>query len=76
VPAEAALPDAVAREALVRATREAAESGVHGWELTPWLLGRIAILTDGASVRANVALIVNNAGFAGRLASALGRRWR
>jgi pseudouridine-5'-phosphate glycosidase len=72
VPSEAALPEDVARDAVDRANREAAEAGVHGWELTPWLLARIAALTDGASVRANTALIVNNAGFAGRLASALG----
>jgi pseudouridylate synthase len=71
VPAEAALPEDVARDAVERATREASAAGVHGWELTPWLLARIAALTDGASVRANTALIVNNAGFAGRLASAL-----
>jgi pseudouridylate synthase len=71
VPADAALPEAVAREAVERATREADAAGVHGPDLTPWLLARIAALTDGASVRANTALIVNNAGFAGRLAVAL-----
>ena len=36
--------------------------------LTPWLLARIGELTDGASIRANTALIVNNAGVAGALA--------
>jgi pseudouridine-5'-phosphate glycosidase len=74
VPAEAALPEAAAREAVARAIREAGDAGVRGPELTPWLLARIAALTDGASVRANTALIVNNAGFAGRLATELGRR--
>ena len=39
--------------------------------LTPWLLARVADMTGGASVRANVALIVNNARFAGQLAAAL-----
>ena len=38
---------------------------------TPWLLARIAEITDGASLRANTALIENNAAFAGRLAVAL-----
>ena len=74
VPAEAALPEAAAREAVARAIREAGDAGVRGPELTPWLLARIAALTDGASVRANTALIVNNAEFAGRLATELGRR--
>jgi pseudouridine-5'-phosphate glycosidase len=71
VPEEAALPAAVAREAVERATREAHAAGVHGPALTPWLLARIAELTDGASVRANTALIVNDARVAGQLAVAL-----
>jgi len=67
--------DALAEEAVRHAARQAADdadaAGVGGPELTPWLLARIAELTDGASVRANVALIVNNARAAGRLAVAL-----
>ena len=74
VPAEAALPAAAARIAVERAIREAGDAGVRGPALTPWLLARIATLTDGASVRANTALIVNDAGFAGRLATELSRR--
>lgn len=74
VPADVALPEAVARDAVERATREADESGVHGPALTPWLLARIAAITEGASVRANTALIVNNARVAGRLARALTTR--
>jgi pseudouridylate synthase len=71
VPADVALPEATARDAVDTATREADAAGVHGPELTPWLLARIATHTDGASVRANTALIINNAGVAGRLARAL-----
>jgi pseudouridine-5'-phosphate glycosidase len=71
VPADAALPDDVAHAAVHVATTEADEAGIHGPELTPWLLARIAALTDGASVRANTALIVNDARFGGRLAAAL-----
>ena len=73
VPAEAALPDDVAREAVERAARDAREAGIAGPALTPWLLARIALLTDGASIRANTALIVNDAGLAGELATLLGR---
>ena len=43
----------------------------HGPALTPWLLARIGELTDGASVRANTALIVNDARVAGELAARL-----
>jgi len=45
-----------------------AVEGIHGPDLTPWLLARIAELTNGASIRANTALIVNNARVAGELA--------
>jgi pseudouridine-5'-phosphate glycosidase len=71
VPADVAVPEEAVRAAVDRATGEAELAGVHGPDLTPWLLARIAALTDGASVRANTALIVNNARVAGRLAAAL-----
>jgi pseudouridine-5'-phosphate glycosidase len=73
VPEGDALPNGAGREAVERAISEADEAGVHGPDLTPWLLARIATLTDGASVRANTALIVNNARVAGQLASVLAR---
>jgi pseudouridine-5'-phosphate glycosidase len=71
VPAEAALPEAVARDAVERAIRDADEAGIGGPALTPWLLARIATLTEGASIRANTALIVNDARVAGELAARL-----
>ena len=71
VPAGEALPEAIARDAVERATADAEAAGIHGPDLTPWLLARIALITDGASVRANTALIVNNARVAGRIAVAL-----
>lgn len=71
VPADVALPDAVARDAAEQAARDADAAGIHGPALTPWLLARIAEITGGASVRANTALIVNDARVAGRLAVAL-----
>ena len=71
VPADAALPDAAARDAVERAVAEADEAGIGGPALTPWLLARIATLTEGASVRANTALIVNDARVAGALADRL-----
>jgi pseudouridine-5'-phosphate glycosidase len=71
VPADVALPDDVARDAVARAVANAEEAGVHGPALTPWLLARIAVLTDGRSVPANTALIVNNARVAGALAARL-----
>jgi pseudouridine-5'-phosphate glycosidase len=71
VPEPDALADDLAREATDRALADADTAGIHGPDLTPWLLARIATLTNGASVRANTALIVNNARIAGRLAALL-----
>jgi pseudouridine-5'-phosphate glycosidase len=73
VPADVALPDDVSRAAVDRAIREADGAGIGGPALTPWLLARIAALTEGASIRANTALIVNDARVAGELATLLGR---
>ena len=74
VPEADALGDAVAREAVGRAVAESARARVAGPALTPWLLARIAVLTDGASVRANTALIVNDARAGGALAVRLAAR--
>ncbi len=73
VPAADALPDEVTRNAVERAVREAEHTGVSGTALTPWLLARVASITEGASVRANIALIVNNAHAGGVLATELAR---
>ena len=68
VPEDAALPEDVARDAIERAIAEAEARAVRGPALTPWLLSRVADLTEGASVRANTALIVNDARVAGQIA--------
>ena len=73
VPEADALPSEVARAAIDRAIEDATAARIDGAELTPWLLARIAQLTDGASVAANTALIVNNAHAAGELATRLRR---
>lgn len=74
VPEADALPENVAREAVDDALSGAEAAGVHGPDLTPWLLARIGDLTGGASIKANTALIVNNARVAGRLAATLAAR--
>ena len=68
IPPTDALPGDIATEAIERAIDEADAADVAGPALTPWLLARIGELTDGASIRANTALIVNNASVAGALA--------
>jgi pseudouridine-5'-phosphate glycosidase len=71
VPEDVALPDDVARDAVERAVADAEAERIAGPALTPWLLARIAALTEGRSVPANTALIVNNARVAASLAAAL-----
>jgi pseudouridylate synthase len=66
-------PLADARAAVDRAVADAEAAHVEGPALTPWLLSRVAEITGGASLKANQALIVNDARFAGRLAAALAR---
>ena len=71
VPLEAAMPAADADAAIVQATLEADERGIHGAAATPWLLRRVVELTNGRSMRANVALLQNNGMVAGQIAAAL-----
>ena len=54
-----------------RALQEADERGIVGKEVTPFLLARIAELSAGETLRANVSLIRNNARLAARIASAM-----
>ncbi len=51
-----------------QANREAHEQSIHGKALTPFLLPRISELTDGKSMRANLALLLNNAQLAAQIA--------
>ena len=71
VPEADELPAAQVETAIQQATAEAAAQGIHGKRVTPFLLGRVAELTGGASRRANTALLVNNARVGGQLAVAL-----
>jgi pseudouridylate synthase len=71
LPAEMALDTEDFHKALVRAESQARAAGVRGPALTPFLLARLAELTEGRTLRANQALIVANARLAARVASAL-----
>ncbi|HCB50818.1 MAG TPA: pseudouridine-5-phosphate glycosidase [Chloroflexi bacterium] len=62
---------AEAEEAITQATQEADEAAIHGPASTPWLLRRVSELTDGRSLKANLALLRNNGRVAGKIAAAL-----
>lgn len=71
VPAADEFEPAAAEAAIVQATREADEEGVHGPAATPWLLRRVNELTGGRTLKANISLLRHNAKVAGLIAEAL-----
>jgi pseudouridine-5'-phosphate glycosidase len=64
---------ALAREQVEAAVREAqlesVRRGVSGAKVTPFLLGAVTRLTGGSSLAANLALLEQNAGLAGGIAT-------
>lgn len=56
---------------IAQATQDAEHNGIQGKALTPFLLSRIFELTNGRSLKANIALILNNAHLAARIAVAM-----
>ena len=53
---------------ILKASAEAIKQGIHGQALTPFLLSRISELTEGKSLRTNLALLLNNARLAALIA--------
>jgi pseudouridine-5'-phosphate glycosidase len=70
-PVAFALPAALVEQATVAALHAAAAAGVRGAAVTPFLLAEVQRLTQGASVRANLALLESNAALAGAIAVSL-----
>ena len=61
IPEEYAMPRAVIDAAIAQAIAECNEKGIKGKETTPFLLARVAELTDGDSLASNIKLVFNNA---------------
>lgn len=70
IPEEAALSNAFIDGTIADAVREAEQKGIGRKELTPFLLARINELSKGESLKANIALVKNNAALAARMAVA------
>lgn len=70
--------DEIARDEIMpvieAALAEAAAKGIAAKAVTPFLLGRIFELTEGRSLTANIALVLNNARLGARIATALASR--
>ena len=69
---EDAIDEVVVEEAINKSLKEASEKGIDGKAVTPFLLERISQLTDGESLKTNIALIYNNALLGAKIASAYG----
>jgi pseudouridine-5'-phosphate glycosidase len=71
IPEEDELPRDVYEKALATALTDVEKRRLNGREITPFLLDRLRELTGGDTVRANVALLRNNARIAALVAAAL-----
>ncbi|MGH1465417.1 MAG: pseudouridine-5'-phosphate glycosidase [Cognatishimia sp.] len=69
IPQNAEIPAEELAPIIAQATDEATAQGTSGKAVTPFLLGRIFELTDGKSLQANIALVLNNATLAAKIAA-------
>ena len=74
VPEAEAMDAGDVASAVAEAEARAERDGVHGKERTPFLLTALAEITGGRSLRANLALLEDNARVAGLVATSLAAR--
>jgi pseudouridylate synthase len=74
IPAADELPQDVYERALSSALTAVSAERIKGRDVTPFLLERMRVLTDGKSVAVNEALLLNNARVAAELAVEMGRK--
>ena len=73
IPREFDTPREVIEPHIERALRDADAQKIYGNAVTPFLLKRLAELTQGESVQTNIALLKNNVAVAAEIAKALAR---
>lgn len=71
IPDEYSMDEAEISAVIANAVAEAERLGIKGKEITPYLLDRIQRLTKGRSLEANIALVLNNAALAAKIAAAM-----
>ena len=71
IPEKYSMDPDVINKAISEAVDEANAKGIHGKEITPFLLGRIKDITGGDSLDANIQLVFNNARLAAQTAKCL-----
>ena len=68
IQAEHEIPSAEIAPHIERAVAEASVKGIHGKDVTPFLLKRITEITEGRSLAANLQLVLHNAHIAAQIA--------
>lgn len=68
IPPEAEIPADTLAPLIAQAQMEADAAGITAKDVTPFLLDRLFELTEGRSLDANIALVLNNARLAARIA--------
>jgi pseudouridylate synthase len=71
IPVEAAIANEDIESDIEKALAEAQSQGIRGKDVTPFLLARVAELSGGHSMQANLILLENNARLAAQIAMAL-----
>lgn len=71
VPSEAEVDASILKRVLDESLTQAHRHKITGRDLTPFLLSRMAEASEGATLRANIALLENNARVAAQIACAL-----
>jgi pseudouridylate synthase len=70
IPRESEIPAAEIAPTIEKAIAEAITKNITGKNVTPFLLARLAEITQGRSLKANIALVMNNAKLASEIAVA------
>lgn len=60
-PKETAIPINVVEDAIAMALDDAKESNIKGQQVTPFLLSRLNVITNGSTLQSNLGLLKNNA---------------
>jgi pseudouridine-5'-phosphate glycosidase len=71
VPASQEVAAGIIEQHILQALKEAGKNGIKGKDVTPFLLNHIAEHTNGESLDANIALVLNNAKLASQIAVCL-----
>lgn len=76
IQAEYEIPKKEMDPLILKASQEAIEKKIHGQDVTPFLLQRLNELSNGRTLRANLALLLNNAALAAQIAKVMAMKQR